>query len=68
MILRFYPEFITSKHIVSAISSMKKILDFLVAPQKIKRLLINSALKITRNYSGIVAGLIINYEPNPLAG
>jgi len=65
IISHFYPEFITSEHIVSAISSMKKILDFLVAPQKIKRLLINKALKITGNYDGM-HGLIINYEPNPL--
>jgi len=64
-ISNFYPEYITPEHIVSALNSMKKILDFLVAPQKIKRLLINQTLRITGNYDGM-HGLIINYEPNPL--
>ncbi|MDD3660673.1 MAG: zinc dependent phospholipase C family protein [Lachnospiraceae bacterium] len=64
-ISHFYPDRITADHIVTALHSMIKLLDFLVAPQKTKRFLINQVLKLSGNYEGM-HGLIINYEPNPV--
>ncbi len=64
-ISKFYPDWMTAEHITQALQSMIKLLDFLVAPQKLKRFFINFILKRSGNYDSM-HGLIINYEPNPV--
>jgi len=64
-ISNFYPDWMTAEHITQALQSMIKLLDFLVAPQKLKRFFINFILKRSGNYDSM-HGLIINYEPNPV--
>ena len=65
VISQFYPDIISPEVMMITLTSMKKILDFLVAPSKGKRFLINQALRISGKYDGM-HGLVINYEPNPL--
>lgn len=52
------------KQILKAVSSMKRYHQLLLVPKKPKRLLIDTALKISGNYD-TMHGMMVNEEPNP---
>jgi hypothetical protein len=55
---------VTPKQIFKALKSMKLYLNLLVAPGRMKRTFIITALRLSGNYKGMI-GLIMNYKPNP---
>lgn len=57
----FFKE-LSKDDVLKALTSMKFYLNFLVAPNPLKRFLIVASLKISGNYEGMI-GLIMNYEP-----
>ena len=59
----FFPQ-VTKKQIKLTLQSMKFFLDILVAPNGMKRNLINGVLKISGNYEKLHT-LLMNIEPNP---
>lgn len=63
-VIRHFFGGITKEQVEKALKGMRFYLNFLVAPSKLKRNLIYSALKLTGNSSGM-KGLIVNYEKNP---
>ena len=62
--ISWFFEEISEEKILSSLKSMKKYLNFLVSPGKLKRFFIVKALKLTGNYENM-AGLLMNYQPNP---
>ncbi len=63
IIQAFYPN-IDEKQVLKSQKDMKRYLDLLVAPSKIKRNVIFSAMRVAKCYDAM-HGLIINYEKNP---
>ena len=63
VISRFFTD-ITEEEVYKALKSMKRCLDFLVAPHWPKRTLIMKGLKISGHYEGM-HGLVMNQEANP---
>ncbi len=62
--ISWFFEEINEEKILSSLKSMKRYLNFLVSPGKLKRFFIVKALKLTGNYENM-AGLLMNYQPNP---
>ncbi len=62
-IANFY-DGVTAKQILKALKSMRFYLNFLVAPGRLKRLVITKALKLSGNFSSM-NGLMMNYKTNP---
>lgn len=53
-----------TKQVLKAVRSMKKCSQLLLAPNKSKRVILNTALKLSGNYESI-HGMMVNEEPNP---
>lgn len=62
--IAWFYEGVTTKQILKALKSMQFHLNFLVAPRKLKRLIIAQALKLTGNYESM-NGLVMSYTTNP---
>lgn len=63
-VIQAFFEGVNSTQIQKALNGMIKNSNLLIAPSKIKRLLINTLLKISGNYKEM-HGLIVNYRENP---
>ena len=53
-----------AKQILKAVKDMKRYQELFMAPNKAKRLMICTALKVSKKYDNL-HGLIVNEEPNP---